>query len=568
MIPVIIAIVCILVVGGILFLKNRYTYSDTRADQNEYYSVESEDDYPVLSEGVMTGFHAKLIDGRYYLSVEGTAGLLNNRFYYGEKDGKLYYCFPEERLESEVGSSSWKLSGGTSGSEEYVISTVRDNTLYIALDFVKKYTNFSYDVFTEPNRMRVSTGEGTVDTAKITEAGQIRTHGGIKSDIVGDLEEGDDVYVREVLEDWTKVETMDCRIGYIENEKLGKTVSRERIPITDYVEPEFSHLKVDGKINMAWHSISILEGNSSYNELMADTQAVNIVAPTWFTVADEAGNLENKASQGYVTKAHNDGMMVWAVVDNFNTGQTFSEFLRTEETRNKVINTLVGYVQAYKVDGINVDFESIPAEHGADFAQFIRELSIVCRRENIYLSVDNYVPYGYNDYYELDEQAAFCDYVFIMGYDEHYDGSEEAGSVASIEYVKYGIEEALKEVPADQLVNGIPFYTRIWKTENGELSSTAVGLDELKTFMEEHEMTSSWNEEAGQYYSEKEEDGILYQIWIEDVQSVALKLAAVQENNLAGIAEWSLQFANKEIWTPIAEYMNSSASPVSEEEDA
>lgn len=52
--------------------------------------------------------------------------------------------------------------------------------------------------------------------------------------------------------------------------------------------------------------------------------------------------------------------------------------------------------------------------------------------------------------YNRKEQGVMADYVVIMGYDEHFGGSPEAGSVSSYNFVKEGIEETLKEVPAEK----------------------------------------------------------------------------------------------------------------------
>ena len=55
-----------------------------------------------------------------------------------------------------------------------------------------------------------------------------------------------------------------------------------------------------------------------------------------------------------------------------------------------------------------------------------------------------------------------ADYVVIMAYDEHTEGSYEAGSVASISYLQDGIEKTLEKVSADKVIAGIPFFTRLW----------------------------------------------------------------------------------------------------------
>ena len=205
--------------------------------------------------------------------------------------------------------------------------------------------------------------------------------------------------------------------------------------------------------------------------------------------------------------------------------------------------------------GLNVDIEGITDEYGTDFIEFVRELSIECRKAGIVLSVDNYVPYNFNDFYRIDEQGVFADYVVIMGYDEHYAGSQEPGSVASIEYVTYGIESALEEVPAEKLINGVPFYSRIWKTMSNGVSSEAYGMDQIQEFIKNHNMTVDWNAAACQNYAEVSEDDATYQIWIEDAESIEKKLEVMQAHKIIGVAEWCLGMESSDVWDVISEYM-------------
>ena len=108
-----------------------------------------------------------------------------------------------------------------------------------------------------------------------------------------------------------------------------------------------------------------------------------------------------------------------------------------------MIANLMKDVEKYGIDGINLDIEGIKPAAGPHYIQFIRELSVDCRKNGIVLSVDSYVPSAYTSFYNRAEQGRVADYVIIMGYDEHYAGGE-AGSVASLEYERKGIEDTLK----------------------------------------------------------------------------------------------------------------------------
>ena len=174
------------------------------------------------------------------------------------------------------------------------------------------------------------------------------------------------------------------------------------------------------------------------------------------------------------------------------------------------------------------------------------------------LSVDNYVPLGNTDYYGRSEQGAFADYVIVMGYDEHYAGSEEAGSVAGISYVEQGIKRTVEEVGhAARVINGIPFYTRIWKTEGTEVSSRALGMQDVADYLSEANVTTSWDQDNCQNYGERiiSED-VREQVWIEDAESIEVKLNVMDNYGLGGVASWRLGFETPDIWDVIADYVN------------
>ncbi|MBQ3392735.1 MAG: chitinase [Lachnospiraceae bacterium] len=557
-IPTVLILILIGVLG-VTFYKRYwtvYSYQDDPADLNAHYGVRDEEDLPVILQDELTDYHGKVLDGEVYLNIQDVHTLLSDRFYYSEEDGTLLYCLPDGRISAQEGAKEWTDQNGETVTEDYRICVQDGEDTYVALAFVKPYANFSYELFENPYRLRMYTEWGEQRTAEVTKDTKTRVSGGVKSEVVSDVPAGSRVIILNEMEKWSKVETEDAHIGYLENKCLGEPETTKQTPVTDYTEPEVQHTLFDGKINMGWHQVAGAEGNASLAQRLASTQALNIVAPTWLTVTDTEGTVDSRASKEYVDQAHAAGLQVWAVLDNFMSGEVQESFLKKDAARAAVIGSALQAAEQCGLDGINVDIESISAESGDDFREFIRELSIACRREGLILSVDNYVPHNFNDFYGLDEQAVFADYVVIMGYDEHYAGSQEPGSVASLGYVSYGIEEGLKDVPAERLINGIPFYTRIWKTGQDGVSSTAYGMQEAAQFIENHGMEIMWDEVSGQYYAEGKDEEYLYQCWMEEKESVQRKLEVMQSYNIAGVAEWALGLEDPAVWDEIAAYVS------------
>mgnify|MGYP002511008352 FL=1 len=559
--PVLIAIVLIIVVAGIGFgakIAEKYSYSKERADLTEYFGITGSDDVPIIMQNEQIEEHAKLWDGVCYFDFATVHKYFNDRFYEDKKEGLLLYALPNAIVSVPIGTTTVKVSTESAeGSRDYVIAKYEGDTLYVAADFVKEYANFSYALYTEPNHMQVYTQWGERQLATITKDTQLRYQGGIKSDILTDVSEGDKVIILEQMETWTKVKTGDAFIGYVENKKLSEPFADTPAPVTDYVEPVYESNTRDHKINLAWHAVSGVAGNDTFSEVMAQTKSINVISPTWFALSDNAGNFTSYATAEYVTQAHNMGLEVWGLVDNFtNEGIDTYEVLAGTTTRTYLINGLIDTALAYDLDGINIDFENISLDAGEPFIQFIRELSIPCRQHGLVLSVDNYVPMGYTSHYNRKEQGVVADYVIIMGYDEHYSGSETAGSVASINFVEQGIADTVAEVPANKVINAIPFYTRIWETSGTTVSSQAVGMELAQQYISDHGIDISWDETTCQNYGEYQSGSSYYQVWLEDADSIRVKLNIMSKYGIAGVAEWKLGFETASIWDVIEEYMN------------
>lgn len=558
--PVAIAIVLIIVIAGISLgsrILEKYSYSKERADLNEYFHMSDESDVAIVLQDELIEERARLFEGVYYIDLNTVHKYFNDRFYEDKGEGLLLYTLPDDIVRTVIGSSEVTKKEGVEALA-YAPARYEGERLYIALDYVKQYSNFSYEGFEGPARLQIYTEWNERQIAKIKKDTAVRLRGGVKSEILEEVSSGDKVIVLEEMENWSKVKTNDAVIGYVENKRLTDSSSESPIPVTDYTEPEYTSITRDYKINLGWHVIAGLAGNSTLETVTANTKGLNVISPTWFKLNDNAGNFISFASQDYVDRAHGKGLEVWALVENIEYKDSIDMYviLSSTSTREKLINGLVEQALTYGIDGINVDFEQISMDCGEHYIEFIRELSIPCREHGIVLSVDNYVPTGYTDHYDRREQGVVADYVIIMGYDEHYAGSPEAGSVASIDFVEEGISKTVEQVPSGKVINAVPFYTRIWETNGGKLSSQAVGMDVAEEFISAHNIQVEWDEETCQNYGEYTSGASRYQVWLEDESSIEVKLNIMEKYNIGGVASWRLGYEKPEIWDIIGVYLN------------
>lgn len=567
-----IVVVAIIWIVGAFFIWKKYGPSKETYDLNSYFGIETEEQIGVtIDNEVVTGAGMKA-DGQVYISYEVVRDYLNGRFYWDPNENILLYTLSDAIIRVDVGSKNYTIAKEAK-SEDYVILKTNGSTAFIALDFVQQYTNLEYTTYEDPDRVMIISDYGEIKTVVAKSDTQVRYRGGVKSPVLKEVEKGEKMVAIEEVEGWKKVRTEDGFIGYIKDTRIRKEQTEEIS--REFTEEEFPNITSDKTINLAWHQVTSQTANNSVLETIASTKGLTTISPTWFSVKNNDGDISSIASSTYVNYAHQSGIDVWGLVDNFSDNIDQFELLSHTSARENMVNQLISEALRTGLDGINVDFEQIPAEAGEHYIQFIRELSVKCRLNNLVLSVDNYVPMNYNEHYYLEEQGIVADYVIIMGYDEHYSGSYEAGSVASYDYVKHGIEEALKEVPAEKLINAVPFYTRLWrevpkteeelKKEEGteaamyttKVTSEAMGMTAAEKRVQAAGATAAWDDTTKQNYAEwVGSDGATYKIWLEDEQSLEAKLQLMKDNKLAGTAAWKLGFETSDTWELILKYVN------------
>lgn len=559
--PVIIAILLILVIaGGALgkVLLDKYSYSKEEADWNEFYQVSESDRSAIILQDEMVEEQALIRDDVCYFDLATVHKYMNEVFYADMTEKLLLYANPTEVIRTTFGETSYTTTEGTQDAG-YVISFVEGDTVYVAADYVKLFTNYSYDCY--DRHVQVYTEWGTRQVAQLKKDTAVRLRGGVKSPILTQAAKGDTLEILEQMETWSKVKTADSVIGYVENKRLGDITEETETPVTDYQEPEYTALTSDSKICLGWHSIGGAGGNDTLYSMVSGTKGMNVIAPTWFSLTDENGSIRNFGTANYVTTAHNMGLQVWGVVDNFNyaneTGTAIStlNMLSSTTNRQNFVRNVTDAAVSLGLDGINVDFEQLSSDCGPHYVEFIRELSIQCRNMGLVLSIANYVPFNFNDYYRLDIQGQVADYVIIMGYDEHWHGSKDPGSVASISYVSGGLDRTLQEVPANKVVNALPFYTILWKTEGTDVTDEYITMNNEADFMNRAGVTAEWDEETCQNYAEWTSGNATYQIWLEDAESIAVKLNMMATKNIGGVAVWRLGYGTQAAWELINAYL-------------
>ena len=533
-------IVVLLMVGGCAWAYYNLDYlkelapNDERISTTEFFDV-SGDEVALMYNYTLQETKGVYKNSNIYLPLDWVRACLNDDFYWDESANVLIYALPDRLQYSDL---------ETKGSDGSPFLIMNNGKVCISLPLIKSYTDIVAHEFVsdEAKRVFINSIYGEYTCAAAGKKTLLRTGDSIKQRGIIDIEAGEKLRILKDG-DWVRVYSEKGYTGYLNSSDLSQRTT-ETLSSSGVKMPERVDHKLDGKVLLAWHQITNQSANATFEGTFAKADGVNVVSPTWFFVSDESGNCDSLVSTDYITAAHARGMQVWALVDNY-TYQDLNttKLLKSMNARKKLIAFLVDTCLENGIDGINVDFEQLTEADSDAFAQFIKELSVSCENNALVLSVDNPNTANYNLLYRRDVQARFCDYVINMGYDEHWDGSD-AGPVASHPFVVEGLELALNEVPKEKLINGVPFYTRIWTVSGGTTTSQAVGFDIAKEWASTCEADPVWKADMQCYYYVKGSE----RCWMENSETLKKKVELCNDLDLAGIACWKMGLESADVW--------------------
>lgn len=536
---VVLSILCI-------FFIKRYTPNNKKVNIEDILpgkTIANDETYIFMDDKYLDESRGMILDGKPYIPLD-VASQYDSRFYYQEDAKELLFTDAKSVIHIKENTKTTLPDNKKYDIPPFITKNGKN---YISIDFMNEHSSSNLGYYENPNRIIIFSNGTKLHS--IQQKAAIRNLTGIKSYVLKEItDEPVKIIQKDIVEGWSKVVSSDGYIGYTETNKIGEDYKEIKT-----VNDEYSYFTMKNKINMGWHQVASQEGNITGTNLVA-LNHINVISPTWFSVIDDNGNISDFSSTEYVEQMHSKNISVWILVDDFNKDKDLTKVLKNEKARENLIKNLVDSTKKVGGDGINIDFEGISKENSLDFIQFLRELYIATRKEKLIVSTDNYVPMNYNKHYLRDQQNQVIDYFIIMGYDENTGGSKEAGSVSSYNFVKQGIENTLKDIPKNKIINGIPFYTRLWKEEPKSsvdasgLSSEILSMNAQEKVLHELGASPKWDEDTKQNYVQAVKDGITYKMWMEDEKSISEKLNLIKEYDLAGYSAWKLGLEDEKVW--------------------
>lgn len=498
----------------------------------------------IYGDNIKTNYDPFVKDGGLYVSVDTISKTIDENIYYDNVATKVIITTKDKVVKFKIDEN--KVSRNFEYSDIDTPAKLVNGQPYIDINLVKEEYNIKTEYNEKTNTIvidKLSTSDIPVNYNLVNVYSNIST----KSDVLDILNKNDKVTVyTDSLEhkSWYKIKTDKGIVGYISKNSV--TIQAEE---KENVETEAKENK--DKIVMFWQygsNLDVLGKNK--------IEGVNVVSPTWYELKNSSGDISSKYSSSYYSKAKEYGYKIWPIITNGIDSASYSAndtsaLLKSEYNRENFIKNIREIAKNDKLDGINIDFESMKDDDRELYTQFIRELTPILRNEGITVSVDFY----FVKYIDRQRIGDVADYVIIMGYDQKGSWSSEAGSISSVKIVEEQLNSLINDskIESNKIILGVPFYTRLWTIKNvSEKPTTKIySMQDCQDFITDNNITPVWDEDAGQNYAEVKKGELTYKLWIEDKDSMKKRVELIKKYNLGGISAWRKGLETEDVWQTI-----------------
>ena len=488
-------------------------------------------------------------NGNVYLSMDDIENFFDKYIYIDEKYNMIVTTSDTKQATIGIDKKELSINGSKLDLSAPVIQ--RNGEYYLPISELTKVYNIDVNYHKDSDILTIDSLDRSYITMTSSKNMSVKYKAKGFSRTVDKVKKGESVVLVSKLENgWAKIRTQKGILGYVKQDSLTNEISiRQDMP---------EQKQIEGKVSLVWDYFSEYVTAPTRSGTM---EGVNVVSPSFFTLKKNGnGAIDSNVGQKgeeYITWAHDNGYKVWAMVSNNSLKETTSTIMKDYYLREKLIENIIEVAVKNKLDGINIDFENMYAEDKDLFSKFIIELAPRLKEVGMVLSVDVTAPDGSDTWslcFDRNVIGDVADYIVFMAYDQHGTSSVEAGTVAGYNWVEANIKKFLgqEDVEAEKIILGMPFYTRTWWYANGDLKTTSVDMKDVDRILPE-DAQKAWDDALKQNYVKYTKNGIEYEMWIEDVESIKAKLSLIEKYKLAGASYWEYGREDEAVWPVIAE---------------
>ncbi len=317
--------------------------------------------------------------------------------------------------------------------------------------------------------------------------------------------------------------------------------------------------KVGANVRYAMSYVYYGTGEAQIESVSKAEDFLSVVSPSYFNITEEGKLSLSSISESFIRKMHASGVKVVPFLSNHWDRE---RGIRALENGAALAEEIAKVIETYNLDGVNVDIENVTEAQREQYTALVRRLrEIIPQNKEVSVAVAAN-PWGsekgWAGSYDYAALSEISDHLFIMAYDEHYQGGAP-GAVASIDFVERSIKYALSVAPAEKIVLGIPFYGRIW---GGDLAGYGISLQKIESLGNTYQ-TEVWYDteslcpvmqltiregETGPKIAGENLTAGTYTIYYENADSIKAKLALAAKYNLKGAGNWSAGQETADVW--------------------
>lgn len=241
---------------------------------------------------------------------------------------------------------------------------------------------------------------------------------------------------------------------------------------------------------------------------------------------------------------------------NFN-GKTFDPLpfrsvLSSAASQRNCIRNMINLIPPTAA-GVHVDFEGVEAPDRIPFLSFLESLRVTLHDRGLLLTIA--IPAKRSEWeapgYDFAGIGRLCDSITLMTYDEHYSGGS-AGPIASLPWMTETLDYAIRYIPREKLLLGIPVYGYDWSNE----PTVLVPIRDIPELVALTNARVLWSDQAVEPYFYYWQGRLKHTVWYENELSAKIRLGFVKSYRLRGIAIWRLGYESSRFWQEVSSKLN------------
>ena len=289
--------------------------------------------------------------------------------------------------------------------------------------------------------------------------------------------------------------------------------------------------------------------DNGYSSLKNYIQSLDWVVPSWLYLRGETMDLKTSLNREVLDliQTEKPDMRILAMIQNAAQGEwdgiNLTRFLADSKSRRARIKEIASFIETYHLQGIVIDLEQIQDSAQKDMITFVREAHATFKEKGWIVSVA--VPFDEPNY-DYAMYANACDYLILMGYDEHWPTSNP-GPIASYHWFSTKFAARMGGLAPSQTIVAIGNYGYDWTA--GTRGAQVLTYREVMQRAREMKASvrldpASLNPRFSYTYDRK-----THQVWFLNGELAYHQLLTADSYRPAGYALWRLGGEDPAIWS-------------------